>query len=174
MNSLELSQLVQQDRKLGKIFIGVYANDNLPSKVLQKPCAIIINTDPAHKRGEHWVAVYFDVLNNAEYFDSYGFEPYIPNIVSFLQVNSLKWDYNRKLFQSYTSSVCGMFCLLYLYFKCRGSSLKYIQNMFTDNLELNDFKVCSFINKTFAYTNNVHCSDYTLQTCIPYCKRCTL
>ena len=64
-------------RKLLSIFPcfkGVYPLDLIPS-VKKMPSAIIINTHPSHKPGEHWVCVLIDKYGFGEYFDSFGLPP---------------------------------------------------------------------------------------------------
>ena len=48
---------------------------DLPNQ-LKRPCSIIANTDPLHKPGEHWVALYLPPHSKTvEFFDSYGLPP---------------------------------------------------------------------------------------------------
>jgi hypothetical protein len=41
------------------VFKGVYARNRLP-RLLSLPLALVGNTDPDHRMGQHWVAMYID------------------------------------------------------------------------------------------------------------------
>lgn len=57
-------------RILGKSFIGVYPQDTVP-KTLKNGDMMIINTDVAKGKGQHWIAAY--VMNNTVHiYDSFG------------------------------------------------------------------------------------------------------
>ena len=58
MNSLQIKGLLKKDPQAKKIFKKVCALDEI--KVPSCPSAYVINSDTSHKKGEHWVAVYFD------------------------------------------------------------------------------------------------------------------
>ena len=64
-------------RKLKNLphFVGVFARDTLPRKILNKPFALICNTDLAHEPGTHWIAIYCDEQGIGDYFDPYGLPP---------------------------------------------------------------------------------------------------
>lgn len=170
MNTMELENLVKQDPVLKKIFLGVFPSDKLP-KSMTKPSALIINTDPSYKKGEHWVAVFFDAWNQVEYFDSYGLEPAVPEVIQFISKNVVKYSHNSVCLQSLTSSVCGMYCVFYLFYKSRGYKLEDICNMFTNDAVSNDAIVCNFVSNTFNYSHSVCCENSEKQGCVPFCGR---
>ena len=74
LNTIQLYEALQQNLPKNH-FIGVYAADQLPHFIHTFPAAIIINTDPSHKSGEHWVAIYIANTGHGEYMDSYGLPP---------------------------------------------------------------------------------------------------
>jgi len=80
-------------------FIGLYAADQLSPFIHTFPAAIIINTDPSNKPGEHWVAVYIFNSGHGEYFDSYDLPPYIPYHIRFLIRNCLFYTWNIRRIQ---------------------------------------------------------------------------
>ena len=43
-------------RRRVRRFDGVCAAERLPND----PCLLVCNTDPSHRLGEHWVAIYVD------------------------------------------------------------------------------------------------------------------
>ena len=55
-------------------FLGVYAINHIPDKH-QRPCSLIVNTDPCTAPGEHWVAIFLNNDLTGEYFDSFGLPP---------------------------------------------------------------------------------------------------
>ncbi|KAF2891410.1 hypothetical protein ILUMI_14763 [Ignelater luminosus] len=97
----------------------------------------IANTDPSFRPGQHWNAFFIDENGYGEYFDSFG-RPPEGNHMKFLEQNSVTWCYNSQILQSFTSDFCGIYCLVYLYFKPHSvSSLEFL-NMFNDDLASND------------------------------------
>ncbi len=56
--------------------------------------------------------------------------------------------FNSKRLQNYNSNVCGQYCLMYSYYRCRGYKFEEIISMFSDNLILNDVKVNRFYGVT--------------------------
>jgi hypothetical protein len=75
------------------------------------PRGLVFNTDPSHKKGQHWVAVYIDPYNNAEYFDPLGKSPN-KNIKEFLSNFNLNFI-NRKVYQK-KDGVCGIYAICFL------------------------------------------------------------
>ena len=86
--------------------------------------AIIQNIDRSHLPGSHWVAYYIwtnqvDGEKNWLFFDSYGKHP-----IEYFNGQKLKYlfsppgkmvGYNKQVLQSNDSSLCGQFCLHFLY-----------------------------------------------------------
>lgn len=117
---------------------NVYASNRLPMFV-SKPAYIIVNMDPDTKPGSHWVAIHIDKNNIGEYFDSFGRKPTGYHF-SFMNRNCKRWSYNHKILQNALTSVCGKYCLLYLYYKFKKYTMDYFVSMFDyDNTLLNDF-----------------------------------
>lgn len=125
-----------------KCFLGVYPCDLLPD-ITRTPAAVIINTDPSNKPGEHWVAVYFNENNEAEYFDSFGLPPLKKEILSFLNKFSVRWYYNPHNLQPFYSSTCGLYCIMFLRLRCRGYNFCTIIHLLTKNRHVNDIIVRS-------------------------------
>ena len=92
---------------------------------VQDTC-FVINTDPRHKPGAHWLAFYYDsVKQQLEYFDSFG----LPLTCYSSVARSLT---DRKLvvvakntcdmLQSVHSTACGYYCVLFLHYRVRYGS----------------------------------------------------
>ena len=124
MNNLQLTRLMKTDTCLRNNTLGVFPSDKLPEKIYKLPVCLIANTDPSNEPGKHWVAFYIDSEGRGEFFDSYGREPENPNFRNFLETNCETYGWNDRRLQGYISSVCGQYCLYYLYRRCRGTSLR--------------------------------------------------
>ena len=118
--------------------------------------AIVVNTEAHTERGEHWVAFYCSSDGYLiEYFDSYGRSPYQPDFQKFLRRNShhCRHIYNRYRLQGYYTSVCGKYCLTYLY--CRAAlnmSLNdYVQLFDLASPPSNDALVCKLFDSFFNH-----------------------
>jgi hypothetical protein len=59
MNTLEIDTLLKKHPHSRPVFKGVYARNRLP-RILNVPSALVGNTDPGHRMGQHWVAIYID------------------------------------------------------------------------------------------------------------------
>ena len=117
-------------------FLGVFPFDQFPLKTLthnyysSSPNAYccIVNTDPSHKPGTHWVAFFIDKtkkkMSHLEFFDSYGLPP---NTYSFKFPSPIQIISNQCTLQSHDSTVCGHYCILYLYLR---SLIFYSSNSF--------------------------------------------
>ena len=134
MDTLQLIKLLKSDPATAAVFGGVLARDKLPLLTANK--CYICNTDISSKPGKHWIAIYIE-NNKGEYFDSYGLPP-LKEFELFLSNNTSKWEFNDKQLQSFDSSVCGEYCVVYLMLRCRGVSLKNFGAMFSHDLEKNN------------------------------------
>lgn len=109
-------------------YLGVFPSDFTPYHQLLSSndrsliSFCIVNTDPASEPGQHWVA-FFRSGKEAplEFFDSYG-EP--PETYGFpLNSSNLNSNitspikFSSRLLQDYGSSVCGHYCILFLYIR---------------------------------------------------------
>lgn len=63
MDTGQLLHLVETLPGLKLHFRGVFACDTLPARVRQFPSAFVCNTDPIDEKGTHWVAYWFDNVN---------------------------------------------------------------------------------------------------------------
>ena len=127
MNGTEIKQLLVKDWRVLRVFKGVFACDTLPQYIQQgKAHAFVINTDPAHKPGSHWVALYIDAFGSATYFDSMGLEPFKHDIYPFSKRNSFKLISNVMTIQSVISATCGLYCIYFIRQMVRGARLRDI------------------------------------------------
>ena len=109
-------------------FNGVFSRDNLNDKI--KNGGYVINLDEYHDIGTHWVA--FNVNNKTvTYFDSFGVE-HIPKEIMKCTDNKNKIT-NIFRIQIYDSIKCGYFCIGFIKFMFKGSSLTDFTNLFSPN-----------------------------------------
>jgi hypothetical protein len=169
MNSLQIYNALRRfvDRKLCN-FVGVFPRDKIPNitKITKFPCCFVLNTDTSKLKGSHWVAVYYSSPKTCEFFDSYGMLPIVYNIDIKTSV------YNTRHLQSYHSTVCGQYCIYFLYHRSLTHSLHSALRSFSSNPVSNDILVASFVKKHFRIANPVlrhTCSCPHSQSCHSCC-----
>ncbi len=129
-----------------KCFKGVYARNQMPI-IIKRPSAIIVNTHPDSLPGEHWVTIFLNEDNTADYFDSYGLPPLHKDYYHFLSIHAIDGiRYNSNTLQHITSKTCGGYCVLYVLHRCKGYSHCEFINKFSKNSLLNDKYVLSNIS----------------------------
>lgn len=145
MNTIDIQKYLKQI----DLYIenNVYAANRLPIHV-HLPTYIISNLDNDNKPGSHWVAIHIDANGFGQYFDSYGRPPHGYHQM-FLKRNSKMWNYNINRIQNDYTSVCGSYCLLYLYYKYHGRTLNEFQRLFGINTICNDMTLFSLFNQYF-------------------------
>ena len=154
MDTLHIERLAIAHNALSSCFHGVYPLDGLPNHLQFYPAALVVNTHPRHKRGEHWVAIFVNSKRRAVYFDSYGLPPLKKRLVTFLNRNTSRWTYSSKVLQHPLTVLCGGYCLYFLVKKAQGHSLVSILSSFKHDLELNDRKIYRFLKR--LETTNQH------------------
>lgn len=149
MNTSQINRCLKRHPCTKPQFLGVFASDQLPDVVPFRPCALVINTDPADKPGQHWVAAHFNATNGqVDYFDSYGQTPRVNAIGRFLTANSSRVNHNAKKVQSNLSSVCGQFCIYFLIRRCVNTSIADIVRPFRGTAD-GDAVIARWVNKRF-------------------------
>lgn len=136
LNNVQLDILAKSDPELKPYFYGTIACDELPSRPRRnRPQAYIVNTDPAHLPGRHWISLWTECGNVCEVMDSYA----LP-LDTYKTTQPLKdwlthhWKYvveNGQSLQSPYSQSCGDYALFYLKAKARGHSMNEFLNRFS-------------------------------------------
>ena len=152
MNSLEILQILSH---LPCHTVGVYPSDMIP-QTWQKPTAFVFNTDNSKRPGAHWVAVYVDEKSNGYFFDSYGVSAYVPEHVNRMRKNCKTIKYNDLQLQSESSTVCGQFCIMFLYFMACGIGAKNFFDLFGADLKKND-KIAREFAKNLQRCKKIKC-----------------
>ena len=108
-------------------WLGVFARDELPDLNREiRPLCLILNTDPNDQPGTHWLALYTPTARSIELFYSFGFSPSMYSL-DFIELLHLSYS-----FQSPRTSVCGHYCIVYIYLRFYNYSLYDIVDMLTD------------------------------------------
>ena len=148
MNTSEIRKLATNIPKTAKIFKGVSAVNQLPSK--SKNGIFIVNLDPSHKPGSHWVAIEINCNKkscNNYYFDSYGLPPSNFKIKRLL---GKRYTFNKKKLQHFLSTACGQWCLYFLLRRAQKWNRSEITKPFrTQNSLINDYVVNHLVEKHF-------------------------
>ena len=134
-------------KKNCSIYRGIYACDELPViDWTSRPFAIVVNTDPVRRPGQHWICMYFDEEGHGEFFDSFGLRPK-DVFERYMNNNCTAWTFNTKQMQSIISRFCGHYCIWYCMMKNRKATLNELTNCMTNDTSLNDFLVHRFACK---------------------------
>lgn len=140
---------------------GVFPADRIP-QFLGRPAGIIVNTDDHRHSGQHWQALFITRTGTGIFFDSFGRKPNLPYVKDRLRKNTTSHVWNTKRLQSLNSTVCGQYCIMFLYYMKRGYSLsKFCQMFSSTDYHKNDFIAFNFhknikkISNKKVYKNNV-------------------
>jgi hypothetical protein len=149
MFSSQINRALRADPNVSEYFLGVFSLDKLPSEI-DYPCAMVVNTDPSHEKGEHWVAFHFDENRYGEYFDSYGKWPDDPILSKFLAKNGRIWCGHSVQLQGFNTTVCGQYCIEFLTRKCAGETMADIVERYSGEIpgQLDDY-IGQRVNKKF-------------------------
>ena len=127
-STADLEALAVQFPYLRRYFIGVFSIDTLPDTLTSYPAALIINSDPSHLPGQHWIALFVESKSVAEYFDPYGISP-IDQIFKFAKRVSDTLVFNKWWIQPLDSSSCGLYFLYFLVARSSGTTfIDFIKN----------------------------------------------
>ena len=162
MNTRQLYRALWGNKVTKPFFDGVYARDTLED-IQNKPQLIICNTHSSWKVGEHWLLFFFRPGKKpAEFFDSMGepLESYGVEFVNFISRFSVHFKNTTKRYQPINSSLCGVYCLFYAYWCCRGLSMCKILKKMKDR-----HFVIRFVCKKF-HLSKQKCPCNFLQMCV--------
>ena len=147
MDGQTLTSYMEQDRWIRERFRGIYPIDLIPENLPSKSI-IIVNQDTSNQKGSHWVVIHYTSDAIVEYFDSVGKPPKL-EVQNLLLSQDMMYMYNNRRLQSYNTYTCGLFCLFYSYYSCRGVNLNGILRHFNDSLLDNELLVSSFFVERF-------------------------
>lgn len=136
---------------IGK-FMCSFRIDSLAKE--KKSFGMVINTDPDHKNGEHWVAVFCDTdptrpSYGINYYDSYGRKPpklvkmFVDSIVEqMVKLAGKKFPYrtNTKRHQTLSQN-CGVFCIRMIMQCASGKGFRdYCNDKTLDDVSIEMFR----------------------------------
>ena len=101
--------------------------------------------------GTHWIAIYFNEQTKGEFFDSSGKHPIYYNkyFLDFMNRTAVEWEHNKIQLQSAFSTVCGQYCIYFLYHRCRKGLMSSIVNSFVNDKFHNDQLVYDFVRQKY-------------------------
>ena len=140
LNTNELASFMLKDPIIRRFYGGVHAIDQL-KYINSNNKVYIINLDKIKDPGSHWICIF--TFDTPEYFDPAGFPPN-SDLFEYLVFKGPKYLTNTSRVQSHISSSCGVFCLFYCYYRCRGFSFSDIMSIFSDDLLVNECIVTNF------------------------------
>ena len=159
MNSKQLFCALTCQKITTKYFDGIFAKDTLVD-IESPPKLLICNTDVLSDPGEHWVLFHF-IDHHARFYDPLGkdFAVYGSEFVALVN----KWSTSHEICdirtQPLNTSLCGVYCLYFAYFTCKGKSTKSIVENMTSAR-----KVWNFVKRIFFICPDSQCK--LLQCCI--------
>jgi len=145
MLTTELLKALRFHPHTKSVFAGVYARNKIPRIPLRKRVVYVVNTDPAHKPGTHWV-VFFLTKNTVYYFDPYGTPP--RGFHRILQSRKNAQYYGQRL--QGMGRMCGHYCLYFILAMQTNLSM----TIFGSDLNANDRIVKRFVERHFPYINS--------------------
>ena len=92
-------------------FRGVFMKNFPPSDGPRVNESAFLNLDDKNGRGTHWVA-YSKIGKNVTYFDSFGNLKPPKDLLAYLGVDKIKFNYIR--YQNFDTFNCGLLCLKFL------------------------------------------------------------
>ena len=138
--------------KLVDGYLGVFAREKLPDVTSEiRPWVLILNTDPKNQFRTYWLALYASLAGGIELFDSFEF---YSRIYSLDVLDPFHLCFSL---QSPSSSVCGHYCIVYIYLCSYNHSFSDIVYLLTKissrKLSVNSiFTICKFV---FAFSIHV-------------------
>ena len=129
-------------------FLGVYPINHIPWSKCVVPFCLIYNTAAWPSVGRHWVAISQIEKDKVECFDSLNEGDFYPNELANL---APVVTYNSLQLQSNCSSVCGEYCIFYIYCRLKGIPFQQIVTCFSPTkLGENDKLVYKIVHSNFA------------------------
>ena len=145
----QLIDFVKRHPCLGNYFLGVYSRDYLPIlfNSTAATAGFIVNTDTSNLPGTHWIACVLLPDGRGEVFDSFGQIP-PSSLQVWMNIHCPRgWFYNTTCIQGPITTLCGGYCLFYLYHRLVSSMT--MQNIITmlSNATNSDYVIYLFLKK---------------------------
>ena len=108
-----MDRILSGNKITSRFYEGCYAADRIP-RCEKFPASMVVNLDTASEDGSHWVALFAKSPSHVYYFDSYGMPP-DGLLEKYMKTNFKIITQSKKTYQSPFSSVCGHYCIYFLY-----------------------------------------------------------
>ena len=126
-------------------YLGCFSQDALANLAIRSlPVSLIVNLDTSSMAGSHWIALVIR-KRTIEVFDPFGFNfQKWPPVTSRILIDFLhKFALRRRVFisrdiQSVNSTLCGFYCIFFLYFRLTHSFRDCTNYFSVTNLDIND------------------------------------
>ena len=134
LSNIDIIKLFSEDLYTANIFKGeLFPRENRNIfKIIKKvkpPAMYLVNTDLKLKEGMHWLIVYY-LETVTIFFDPLGYTPVIYAYPFMAARNNVPVIMNTHNLQSFNTSYCGHYCLVYGLLLARGYSLFDINTKF--------------------------------------------
>ena len=116
--------------------------------------SVIINTDPAHLPGKHWLAIHVQE-GQIYFFDSSG---HSPEYYGFHFPKDYDVISNTKRWQSIGTEYCGHYCLFFLWHVTRGWTIQALMDKYWSRItQENDEIIMDFFQDMFLPVPCLNC-----------------
>ena len=152
----DIDDICKHDPILKHAFGGVKArNEYINKSAIKIPIFFIKNNDFRGESGRHWsLIVYFKRIT--VYLGTFGFQPYTLGYRELIEREGKPLLTSTRPIQDPLSSTCGWHVLFMALQLLQNKSLNDIlDNFYSNNLTLNDYKVVNFWKKRLWLTRNL-------------------
>ncbi len=156
MNGRQVSASLKGHSHTRRHFRGVYSSNTFPfqKRSMSAPRSYVCNLDSSNGPGTHWVALYIPKRGPVEYFDSTGMD--LPPELFRRFRPSTNYIYNAIRLQSPFTTVCGQYCLHYLWQRGLCDSMNETLSVFRNyDPFFNDILVNRIVEHVFKVKLNI-------------------
>jgi hypothetical protein len=172
MNTDEIDRVLLGNKLTKTVFKGTFPCDLAIYERFKVPFAVILNTSTSDKSTGHWVAVYKKLNGPPLYFDSYGRNAngntYVKTFVKKLCEASQYsyYLYNPHSLQADASNVCGLYCIIFIYFIRLGYSFtEFLQTIKLSSRLQNDCFISELFSVLFSPQVNIRPTTHFTKVC---------
>jgi hypothetical protein len=152
MNTKEIDAVMKRT----PAYRGTFSRDTIPDVT----GLMIVNTDPRHLPGTHWIAIFIDpTRQRGEYFDSFG-RPPDEHFATYMNTHCTNWIYNRRQLQSVVSKFCGYYCIVYCVLRSAGRDMNSFVKTFSRDTGYNDVLIKKCLS---LIVGRLACNNATLK-----------
>lgn len=170
MDTVQIRAFLSRHRAAKKYFLNVYPSDGLPKEIsYERPRSLVFNTDPHHKPGTHWAAMFLD-NDRVTVFDSLAEFPehsiYTKPIFKYLKKVASRVEYNKLPVQDSLSITCGEHCIYFICKMSEGLTFRNFLNLYSSDKASNDRLVTSYMKEGLKPIPSIVTNEYAI------CQKC--